>query len=161
MAPVKFVLRAPLQPDDDSWVFQLPSPLPVPRRGQGKLLQFSPEGLVLTLDQFSSNRVLHQDDSNQYILASFAALRFKDNPPSVAANYIQRVLAKGLFLNGQQYRFYHHSNSQLRSRSCWLRAANTDEELDRRIEILCDVSKINNIAKSKPLHSYYSRNFRP
>ncbi|CCO32890.1 RNA-dependent RNA polymerase 2 Short=AtRDRP2 [Rhizoctonia solani AG-1 IB] len=147
MAPVKFVLRAPLQPDDDSWVFQLPSPLPVPRRGQGKLLQFSPEGLVLTLDQFSSNRVLHQDDSNQYILASFAALRFKDNPPSVAANYIQRVLAKGLFLNGQQYRFYHHSNSQLRSRSCWLRAANTDEELDRRIETLCDVSKINNIAK--------------
>ncbi|KEP53488.1 RNA-dependent RNA polymerase [Rhizoctonia solani 123E] len=147
MAPVEFVLRAPLQPDEDTWTFDLPSPLPPPRRGQGKLLRFAPEGLVLTLDQFPSNRVLHQDIPDQYILASFSALRFKDNPPSAAANYIQRVLTKGLFLNGQQYRFYHHSNSQLRSRSCWLRAANTDEELDRRIEKLCDVSKINNIAK--------------
>ncbi|KAF8709476.1 AAA domain, partial [Rhizoctonia solani] len=147
MAPAKFVLRAPLEPDEDSWVFELPSPLPAPRRGQGKLLQFSPEGLVLTMDQFSSNRVLHQDDPDQYILASFAGLRFKDNPPSAAANYIQRALTKGLFINGQQYRFYHHSNSQLRSRSCWLRAASSDEELDRRIEKLCDVSKINNIAK--------------
>ncbi|CAE6400888.1 unnamed protein product [Rhizoctonia solani] len=147
MAPVEFVLRAPLQPDEDTWTFDLPSPLPPPCRGQGKLLRFAPEGLVLTLDQFPSNRVLHQDIPDQYILASFSALRFKDNPPSAAANYIQRVLTKGLFLNGQQYRFYHHSNSQLRSRSCWLRAANTDEELDRRIEKLCDVSKINNIAK--------------
>ncbi|CAE6538465.1 unnamed protein product [Rhizoctonia solani] len=147
MAPVEFTLRAPLQPDEESWVFDLPSPLPAPRRGQGKLLRFAPEGLVLTLDQFPSNRVLHQDVPDQYILASFSALRFKDNPPSAAANYIQRVLTKGFFLNGQQYRFYHHSNSQLRSRSCWLRAASTDEELDRRIEKLCDVSKINNIAK--------------
>ncbi|KAH7343653.1 RNA dependent RNA polymerase-domain-containing protein [Rhizoctonia solani] len=147
MAPVEFVLRTPLQPDEDSWVFTLPSPLPAPRRGQGKLLRFSPDGLVLTLDQFPSNRVLHHDIPDQYILASFSALRFKDNPPSAAANYIQRVLVKGLFLNGQQYRFYHHSNSQLRSRSCWLRAASTDEELDRMIEGLCDVSKINNIAK--------------
>ncbi|CAE7099567.1 unnamed protein product [Rhizoctonia solani] len=147
MAPVEFTLRAPLQFDEESWVFDLPSPLPTPRRGQGKLLRFAPDGLVLTLDQFPSNRVLHKDDSDEYILASFASLRFKGNPPSDAAKYIQRVLTKGFFLNGRQYRFYHHSNSQLRSRSCWLRAANTDEELDRRIEALCDVSKINNIAK--------------
>ncbi|KAJ1308794.1 hypothetical protein OPQ81_004484 [Rhizoctonia solani] len=147
MAPVEIILRAPLQPDEDSWVFTLSSPLPAPRRGQGKLLRFAPDGLVLTLDQFSSNRVLHQDNPDEYILASFASLRFRDNPPSATANYIQRVLTKGLFLNGKQYRFYHHSNSQLRSRSCWLRAASTDEELDQRIENLCDVSKINNIAK--------------
>ncbi|KDN51116.1 hypothetical protein RSAG8_00745, partial [Rhizoctonia solani AG-8 WAC10335] len=135
MAPVEFVLRAPLQPDEEAWVFNLPSPLPAPRRGQGKLLRFTPEGLVLTLDQFSSNRVLHQDIPDQYILASFAALRFKDNPPSAAANYIQRVLTKGFFLNGQQ---------------CFITTVIANYVVvhaDRRIANLCDVSKINNIAK--------------
>ncbi|KAG8739309.1 hypothetical protein FRC10_005793 [Ceratobasidium sp. 414] len=147
MPPYVVTLRSPLTPEDESWDFRLETPLPPPRRGRGKLVIFTPEQLTLQIEEFPSNRVLYQDQPDEFILASFGALRFKDRPPSAAADYIQRVLTKGFFLDGRQYRFYHHSNSQLRSRSCWLRAANTDEELDRRIEALCDVSKINNIAK--------------
>jgi hypothetical protein len=147
MSRTEITLRSPLSPEDDSWDFTLATPLPPARRGQGKLLRFAPEGLTLELSEFPSNRVLHQDSADEYLLASFASLRFKDYPPLAVADYIQRVLTKGFFLNGKQYRFYHHSNSQLRSRSCWLRAADTDEELDRRIEQLCDVSSIKNIAK--------------
>lgn len=147
MSSTEIVLRSPLRPDEDSWVFTLDTPLPPARRGQGKLLRFSPEHLTLQLSEFPSNRVLNRDSADEFILASFGALRFKDNPPSAVADYIKRVLTSGFFLNGKQYRFYHHSNSQLRSRSCWLRVANTDEELDRRIVEMCDVSKINNIAK--------------
>jgi hypothetical protein len=149
MPPYITTLRSPLTPEDDSWVFTLDAALPPPRRGRGKLIIFTPQDMTLQIEEFPSNRVLHQDVSEEFILASFGALRFKDHPPSAAADYIQRVLTKGLFLNGRQYRFYHHSNSQLRSRSCWLRIAETDEELDKRIQGLCDVSKINNIAKRK------------
>ncbi|KAG9082628.1 hypothetical protein FRC07_014152, partial [Ceratobasidium sp. 392] len=147
MPPFVVTLRSPLDPDEESWVFRLETPLPPPRRGRGKLVIFTPESLTLQIEEFPSNRVLYQDQPDDFILASFGALRFKDRPPSAAANYIERVLTKGFFLDGRQYRFYHHSNSQLRSRSCWLRAADSDEELDRRIQGLCDVSKINNIAK--------------
>lgn len=147
MPPFVVTLRTPLLPDEQEWKFNLDASLPPPRRGRGKLLIFTPESLTLQIEEFSSNRILHQDNPEDFVLASFGALRFKDRPPSAAADYIQRVLVNGFFLNGRQYRFYHHSNSQLRSRSCWLRAANTDEELDRRIQGLCDVSRINNIAK--------------
>ncbi|KAG8689367.1 hypothetical protein FRC09_012451, partial [Ceratobasidium sp. 395] len=147
MPPFTVVLRSPLNPDEESWDFRLEEPMPEPRRGRGKLIIFTPEQLTLQIEEFPSNRVLYQDQAEEFILASFGALRFKDRPPSAAATYIENVLTKGFFLNGRQYRFYHHSNSQLRSRSCWLRAANTDEELDQRIQSLCDVSKINNIAK--------------
>ncbi|QRV99155.1 RNA-dependent RNA polymerase [Ceratobasidium sp. AG-Ba] len=147
MPPYIVTLRSPLSPEDESWNFRLPTPIPASRPGRGKLMIFTPENLTLQIEQFPSNRVLYQDQADDFILASFGALRFKDHPPSAAADYILRVLTKGVFLDGRQYRFYHHSNSQLRSRSCWLRAAQTDEELDRRIQGLCDVSKINNIAK--------------
>ncbi|KDQ32556.1 hypothetical protein PLEOSDRAFT_1031408 [Pleurotus ostreatus PC15] len=56
-------------------------------------------------------------------------------------------MTKGLFLNDVQYRFYHHSNSQLRSRSCFMRAARSDEELDRRIYAMGDFGRIMNVAK--------------
>ncbi|KAJ6529211.1 RNA dependent RNA polymerase-domain-containing protein [Mycena capillaripes] len=50
-------------------------------------------------------------------------------------------------LNGIQYRFYHHSNSQLRSRSCFLREANSDAELDERIYRLGDFQRLMSAAK--------------
>ncbi|KAF8631095.1 hypothetical protein AX17_005140 [Amanita inopinata Kibby_2008] len=58
-----------------------------------------------------------------------------------------RLMKKGLFLNGVQYRFYHHSNSQLRERSCFLRRANSDAELDERIYMLGDFGRIMIVSK--------------
>jgi regulator of nonsense transcripts 1 len=40
-------------------------------------------------------------------------LRFPDSFLRVTGDYIVRLMKDGLFLNGVQYRFYHHSNSQL------------------------------------------------
>ncbi|KAI9462701.1 hypothetical protein HD554DRAFT_1441169 [Boletus coccyginus] len=57
------------------------------------------------------------------------------------------MMKAGVFLNAVQYRFYHHSNSQLRSRTCFKREANSDVELDNRIYVLGDFGKIMNVAK--------------
>lgn len=69
----------------------------------------------------------------------------------------------GVFVNGIQYRFYYHSNSQLvskgyspvcrssyfrqRGRTCFMREANNDAELDNRIYVLGDFGRIMNAAK--------------
>ncbi|KAJ6607939.1 RNA-directed RNA polymerase [Mycena sp. CBHHK59/15] len=67
--------------------------------------------------------------------------------PMTDQKYITRLMRAGLFLNGVQYRFYHHSNSQLRSRSCFLRQANSDAELDDRIYRLGEFTTLMNPAK--------------
>lgn len=79
----------------------------------GKLVIFSYEKITIELAQFPSNRMVYYDDSNDLILASFGGLRFPDTRPSVATDYKLRFFQAGLFLNGVQYRFYGHSNSQL------------------------------------------------
>ncbi|KAJ3928984.1 MAG: RNA-directed RNA polymerase [Lentinula lateritia] len=53
----------------------------------------------------------------------------------------------GLFLNGRQYRFFGHGNSQLRGRGCYLREANNDEELDNIIYSFGELKGIMNVAK--------------
>ncbi|TFY74672.1 hypothetical protein EWM64_g9340, partial [Hericium alpestre] len=103
--------------------------------------------ITLQLTQFPSNRVVYADEKDKLILASFERLRFPDVKPSVSSDYVVRFFKAGLFLNGVQYRFYGHSNSQLRSRGCFLRQANSDEELDRRLYAMGDLEKIINIAK--------------
>ncbi|EAU82968.2 RNA-directed RNA polymerase [Coprinopsis cinerea okayama7 len=96
----------------------------------------------------SSNRILHSDDPTKFILLALdRTFRFPDHPPRTTTEYLNRMFKAGVFLNGVQYRFYHHSNSQLRGRSCFLREANSDKELDDRIYALGDFSRINNIAK--------------
>ncbi|TFY79169.1 hypothetical protein EWM64_g4844 [Hericium alpestre] len=155
MAP--YILRENPTTEDDSWVFNnIPANFLVPpnpssqnRRtaSQGKLVRFTPENITLQLTQFPSNRVVYADEKDKLILASFERLRFPDVKPSVSSDYVVRFFKAGLFLNGVQYRFYGHSNSQLRSRGCFLRQANSDEELDRRLYAMGDLEKIINIAK--------------
>jgi len=144
MSPV--ILRANPKPDDESWSFTATVP-PARRAGYGKHVSFTPDAIKLDVLLFPSNRILNADDPSKFILASFEGLRFPDNPPSVARDYMMRLFKAGLFLNGVQYRFYGHSNSQLRSRSCFLREANTDGELDTRIYSFGEFERIMNAAK--------------
>lgn len=53
------------------------------------------------------------DEPSKMILTSFENLRFPGQPARVATEYMIRFFKEGLFLNGKQYRFYGHSNSQL------------------------------------------------
>ena len=155
MAPI--LLHSPVHPRDDvRWHFTIP-PAPRSRPGKGpprtgKQVSFTEDGKILfDYVQFPSNRILHNDDPSQFVLASFGAFSFRitypDEPRSSVSAYMKRFFTAGLFLNGVQYRFYGHSNSQLRSRGCFLRAARSDSELDKRIYALGDFENIKNIAK--------------
>ncbi|PPQ66641.1 hypothetical protein CVT24_006933 [Panaeolus cyanescens] len=145
-------LRATITPEDDNWDFQYHvNDLPTPTRPgaeYGKMLSINATaGITLHVGKFSSNRILNSDDPSKFILFSMHMFRFPEQPPKVAVEYIMRMFRKGIFLNGVQYRFYHHSNSQLRGRSCFLREATSDEELDQRIYPMGDFGRIMNVAK--------------
>ncbi|KAF9057077.1 RNA-directed RNA polymerase [Panaeolus papilionaceus] len=146
------VLRAHITPEDDSWEFQYPAnALPSrtrPGKIYGRLLSISAStGITLRIEEFSSNRVLNSDDPSKFILFTMNMFRFPEQPPKVAVDYVLKMFRKGVVLNGVQFRFYHHSNSQLRGRSCFLREATSDEELDRRIYPMGDFGRIMNVAK--------------
>jgi len=158
------VLRETLDPNEDEWTFdgiQLPNVhQKMSRSGEnqfyGLQLAFSNSSpqLKLGLSLYPTNRILNSDDPRAFVLCSFTAIppfKFPDAPPSVVVEYMKRFFVKGLTLNGRHFRFYGHSNSQLRSRSCFLREATTDEELDARIYQYGELSKIFGAAKRKLL----------
>lgn len=80
------------------------------------MIRFTPQSITIENQKFSTNRILQHDDPDKFIMAAFSELRFPDSGPSITAAYINRLFVKGLFLNGVQYRFYHHGNSQLVSK---------------------------------------------
>ena len=109
------ILRANPTPGDTDWDFRIDEHL---LKGwhetrRIKHIAFSSEAIILENTELLSNRILQHDDPSQFVLASFSGLRFHDSKVQDAADYIKRFFEKGLFLNGVQYRFYHHSNSQL------------------------------------------------
>lgn len=116
MAP-SYSLRSNPTAEDDAWKFDgIPSSHLIPpakRKTWGKLVLFTPDEITLQIAEFPSNRIIHNDDCSKFVLVSFERLRFPDSRISVAADYIIRLMSAGLFLNGVQYRFFHHSNSQL------------------------------------------------
>ncbi|KAK7050249.1 RdRP-domain-containing protein [Favolaschia claudopus] len=146
-------LRENPSPEDDSWRFNVPQERLLPPRNAkdpqlyGKLIKFNADAITLDMQRLPSNRILQTDDRSRFILLSFGDLRFHETPIKITGEYMSRLFKAGLFLNGMQYRFYHHSNSQLRSRSCFLRQANTDAELDNRIYRLGDFQRIMSAAK--------------
>lgn len=116
MAPAKHTLRTPTATDDSEWTFTgVPHVFfePPPRGPAGKFVKFTPAAITLQLERFDMNRILHNDDPAQFVLVSFGEFRSEEFRGRVVGEYIHRFLTTGLFLNGRQYRFYHHSNSQL------------------------------------------------
>ncbi|KAF9556779.1 RNA-directed RNA polymerase [Agrocybe pediades] len=141
-------------PDDQTWRFTYdPASLQTSRSSKagvvrGKMVSLSAEGITLRMEQFPMNRILSSDDPSKFVLLSIdRSFRFVDRPMREAVDYIVRMFQHGLWLNGVQYRFYGHSNSQLRSRSCFLREANSDADLDDRLYQMGDFRRIMNVAK--------------
>ncbi|KAJ4468847.1 RNA dependent RNA polymerase-domain-containing protein [Lentinula aciculospora] len=153
----KFILRATPTPDDTEWKFDhippqflsRPSSAASGRRETrfAKLIIFTPENITLQISPLSSNRIVMREDPSKLIIASFEKFRFPEQRPSVASDYMIRMFKAGLYLNGRQYRFFGHGNSQLRGRGCYLREANNDEELDNIIYGLGELTGIMNVAK--------------
>lgn len=146
-------LRKDPQPQDDEWMFNglnLPRPLRKPNGTfRGLHISFTAREIKLDLTDFPSNRVLQMDDQSLFVLASFAELRFPDVAPSVNIAYIKRFLKEGLVLNRTRFWFYGHSNSQLRGRSCFLRAGPDEETIHAKILAMGDFGSIKSTAKRK------------
>ncbi|KAG6815345.1 hypothetical protein H0H93_010091, partial [Arthromyces matolae] len=108
------VLKENPTPLDTSWEFVVPqNALNTRRENRGKLITFTAEKITLQMVKFPENRILRGDDPSKFILLSFGNLRFPDSSIREGGEYIAKLLTKGLVLNSVQYRFYHHSNSQL------------------------------------------------
>lgn len=155
MANRGIVLRtgADFTRDDVEWKFTYPSNQLATRSQKGnplgKLITFTKESITLSTTPLPMNRMLYNENPADFVLASFGSLSFENAFMSVKAEYMKRFFAAGLFLNGVQYRFYGHSNSQLKSGSCFLRAANADDELDKKINSLGEFGKVMSVAKSE------------
>lgn len=98
--------------DQDTWHFNVPQAhLTRSRRRRddnrifGKFIGFTPEAITLDMLQFPSNRVLHSDDPDKFILVSFEKLRFPQGGLKIIAEYINRLMKAGLFINDTSYRF--------------------------------------------------------
>lgn len=109
--------------DQKEWKFVVPLDQLEPRRRAvgkiyGKRITFTATAITLEIGELSNNRILQDDDPSMFIAVSFGGLRFPDTFLRITGEYIQRLMEVGLYLNGTQYRFYHHSNSQLVSPLC-------------------------------------------
>ena len=106
--------------DQKEWKFVVPpdrlrprNPARAAERIYGKRITFTATAITLEIGELSNNRILQDDDPSKFIAVSFGGLRFPETFLRVTGEYIQRLMEAGLYLNGTQYRFYHHSNSQL------------------------------------------------
>lgn len=120
-------LRSSLLPDDETWEFTFPpnsltSRLPRAGLVYGKAISLRRSNdeatttleMTLRMEQFPSNRILNSDDTNKFVLLSIdRSFRFPEQPMKVGVEYLVRLFKRGVWLNGVQYRFYGHSNSQL------------------------------------------------
>ena len=75
----------------------------------------------------------------------------EDSSPTPAtakesADYVTRLLQCGMTINGVTYNFYGHSNSQLKSRACFLYAA-SKEVIAQKVENLGNFNKMKSVAK--------------
>ena len=164
------ILQSSVNASDQRWSFSVPS-LPkgatINSSGFVKSINVisnvSRQQIVLRLIKAPTNRVIKAKPLDSFLSISFADFRLRhrtedpfaeshDQSTSVpatqkeTADYAVRLLQTGVTINGVQYNFYGHSNSQLKSRTCFLLAL-SKEEIARRVEGLGDFSKMKSLAK--------------
>lgn len=160
-----------LQLDDNDWTFRisrLPSPSMLEQAGFIKVISLHSDlkelkqSMTLTLQPSTPNRAIAKDPLDRFIVLSLEAFRplvrgpaAKEQGPAPdlqprtgqeVSDYSIRCLRAGITLNDVHYNFYGHSNSQLKSRSCFLMAA-SKEEISKKTEALGDFSKMKTVGK--------------
>lgn len=169
----RYQLQNQIDPADSDWAYTvstLPNPSVLNRQ---RLLKFiavtsnaSKHCIELRLSSAPTNRALAHEPLDRFLSISFndfclyypssTTLQSKKvqgvegnsqrAPPKESADYVVRLLKSGISLNGVRYHFYGHSNSQLKSKTCFLFAGSKDE-ISRNIESLGDFAKIKTVAK--------------
>ncbi|KAJ2897737.1 hypothetical protein MKZ38_004413 [Zalerion maritima] len=153
--------------EDDEWKFNipyLPSDADCDRHELVKAISLATKNgkhqMALRLQHIEKNRAISGDPLHQFVHISFADFRaprsssaadkseFPTQPatPRECTDYSIKLLRKGIFINGVHYNFYGHSNSQLKSRTCFLFAA-SKEEISRKVEALGEFGKMKTVGK--------------
>jgi hypothetical protein len=158
-------LQERLTSDDQTWSYQVPQ-LPCAQRiNSAKLVKSitldssksSKSGVYLRLVDAPSNRVTWTEPLDRFVLLSLEGFKliqpssFLNDPPKFytareSAEYASKMLKTGIELNGIRYHFFGHSNSQLKSRSCFLYAA-SKEAIKAKVEAMGDFSKLKSVGK--------------
>lgn len=162
------ILQSGIQPDDREWAFFIQDlPRPAVTNGPGLIKSISvisntsKQQILLKYVKHSENRAIDTRSLDRYIGISFENFRLqypsvKQNgdgskssqpaSPKESTDYIYRLLSSGITLNGATYNFFGHSNSQLKTKSCFL-LAGSKEQVNKEIDRLGDFSKIKSVAK--------------
>ncbi|KAL9117135.1 MAG: hypothetical protein Q9187_006333, partial [Circinaria calcarea] len=165
-------LQNQIDPADNEWAYTVPA-LPKPSvLNLQRLLKFvavtsnaSNQCIDLRLSGAPINRALANDALDRFLSVSFNDFHLyyppsatqsnkvqgvegnpQRAPPKESADYVVRLLRSGISLNGVQYHFYGHGNSQLKSKTCFL-FAGSKNEISRKIESLGDFARIKTVAK--------------
>jgi RNA dependent RNA polymerase len=152
------ILQDTIGPSDGPWSYTVPSLASLNSDCLVKSIELQSDSIsqaiTLRLIKIPDNRATSSVDHEHLIHVVIANFRLHDNtvrpaqPASAreSADYLARFLKSGIGLNGTHYSFYGHSNSQLKSRSCYLRRG-SQAEVDRTVEALGDFTKIKTVAK--------------
>ena len=162
-------LQNVIKPGDCEWSYLVPN-LPASSKSNSQKLVKSinvvsnatQQYMTLRFTKASANRATAADPLDKFVSISFADFRLRhphdeesakdeglSSTPATAkesADYVTRLLQCGLSINGVTYHFYGHSNSQLKSRSCFLYAASR-EAISLKVENLGDFSRMKSVAK--------------
>ncbi|KAI4699631.1 hypothetical protein J4E81_004658 [Alternaria sp. BMP 2799] len=160
----RVVLSRDFDPEITSWnytVANLPQARQTNAAGLVKCFSLVSSGtvqeIVLRFESAPSNRVTRKEPLDRLLLLSLADFRLRwpskspDDPPRVATgrengDYVTRLLTTGVVLNGTHYHFFGHSNSQTKSRSCFMYGA-SKEDISAKIEAMGDLSKLKSVGK--------------
>ncbi|KAH0496869.1 hypothetical protein TgHK011_004213 [Trichoderma gracile] len=165
------VLLDKISIDDQQWDFQVPK-LPTAEASNKlnliKMVSLSTKDARHRLDlrygPVDMNRAIQDLPLDRYLIVSLAEFRsLRGASPSSSSegaadkvlqpttarecsDYAVKLLKAGISIQGVHYNFYGHSNSQLKSRTCYLCAA-SKEEISRKVEALGDFTKMKTVAK--------------
>lgn len=156
-------LQELIDPTDNSWSYDIPNLPPSQQSNAARLIKYvsfvssdSKQHMQLRFQVPPENRATRGEQLDRLLLISFSDFRLRW--PSLAdgilrtataketGDYITRLLVAGLSINGVQYHFFGHSNSQLKSRSCFMYAA-SKAEISAKIEAMGDLSKLKTVGK--------------
>ena len=164
-----YILQHNIRPDDRQWSYTVPRlPLASITNKLGLIKSISivssqcKQEMTLRFQKQTPNRAVEIDILDRFISISFEKFRLQypqtdlqsrtssgssqQAPAKESADYILRLLSFGLSINNVRYLFYGHSNSQLKSKTCFLYAG-TQEEICNKIDALGDFARIKSVAK--------------
>jgi hypothetical protein len=158
------VLEHDIDPDVTSFdysVANLPQPKQTNAAGLVKCLSLvstdASQEIVLRFECAPQNRVTQNEPLDKFLLLSLSSFRLRWPAKSLGdpsrwatgkenGNFLTKLLTTGVTLNGIQYHFFGHSNSQLKTRSCFLYGAPKDV-ISNKVEAMGDFSKLKSVAK--------------